>query len=160
MRLFAYLDCIIIALRVLWCAVLDDTGLNNIQMECCKVPNPAAGCTPNDTWTTVQECRNNLPNTDIKCIFNIKVGVSALKPDISVTEEIIDTLNSKFIKMVNTSQTTGYNWINSHIWHTKIMTHALEIPVKTGKAIRLEQVAGFCASFCVRTEKYRIIEAD
>lgn len=48
----------------------DDTALNNVQMECCKIPHPAETCTVTPVWKTIMACHAGITNCKINYTTN------------------------------------------------------------------------------------------
>ena len=151
----------------------DDTALNNVKMECCKLPlTPAQSCSPSDQWIPVYECQNILSATDIECKYKMEVGMEVQTfnqqdsylekvASQSVTSEIGatgDILSSKFSSTVGRSTTTGYNWMtsSSSTWSRK-STQEITVNVKPGTAVRIDQVTGFCGPYRVHVLKYKTV---
>ena len=151
----------------------DDTGLNNIQVECCKIPNPATSCIPSDEWVPIQSCSNQMDDEDIQCSYDLKVGLStsksssqesysqtqataSLETTLKVTGKV---LSASFTASVGMSKTTGFNWgqSSSDTWSSESTQH-LQIPVKAGKNVRIDQVKGVCGPYTASASKYRIVE--
>ena len=151
----------------------DDTALNNVKMECCKIKNPASTCTPSDSWMPIQECQNQMSNSNFNCEFELKVGISV--SDKTVKGSTLETqasasletsvegtsgaLSASFKASVGYSRTTGYNWQQSQsdTWNTET-TRRLKVEIKPGRSVVVEQVVGSCGAFSVGAPIYRTRE--
>ena len=142
-------------------------------MECCKIKNPAADCTPSDSWVPIQECQNLMFDIDFRCTFELKKGISvdkstsqgtslAIKASASLEASAKVTggiLSASFKASVGYSQTTGYNWqqSESNMWKSETK-ETLDFFVKPGVKVVVEQVMGSCGAFRVGAPKYRTRE--
>ncbi|OXA51744.1 Peritrophin-1 [Folsomia candida] len=74
----------------------DNTGLNNVRMRCCAVPDPVTTCTPTDRIVPVRSCPKNEGIYPRRCDFQYTIG----------TGYAYD--NQAFVNSVNFHQSIGH----------------------------------------------------
>ena len=155
--------------------IADKTALNNIQVQCCPVRNPALHCRPKDSWDLLLECDNLEATSDTSCTYERKIGASRgnkVSESNYVQAEIYSNIGFtlpgalidlpvNFAANLNLSVATGYNWTStsSETWKKETaVTIAISVPPKTRTT--LYQVFGKCDFYQVRASMFKRVDSD
>jgi len=148
------------------CLTGDDTGLNNVDMACCDIPNPAQNCTPEETWDVVKECDNTHGVTNLDCNYQKKVGIGysriASKADTETYNNLgfdFGSIGSMLVSNFGSSGTSASG--SKNIWSSSSFeikseetVHGLTFSVPPGYKTELIQVVGTCGIYSIRTPKF------
>lgn len=149
------------------------TGLNNIKMRCCNVPDPAQSCEPEDKWDLLIECDNLEATTPTKCEYKRKVGVAhsysfseGMTQLISSYTQLGFTIPEALAQLgfnfkTNINTTTGYDWeaSTSEVWSEETTT-TISFDVPPGYRTQLSQTYGNCGIYAVRAPRVKRVDFD
>jgi len=153
----------------------DETGVNNVAVKCCDVPDPANVCVPEDHWDLLIECDNMEAVTPTTCTYERKIGITYSRTqsetDYELTEiyhdlgfslkAAISPLSFNFDYNLSMSEITGHNWTvtNSEIWNEETKTTvSFDVPPKV--STQLLQTVGKCAIYSVGTQRVKRIDTE
>lgn len=152
----------------------DDTALNNVDLMCCELPNPAESCSATDEWIEILRRDNSQGTTPIKYTVREKVGV---KKELSITQsssvieeiaksvgysmslDILKTLKTNFDTKLSTSTKTQHSWSQTDadtFSFEKEETTEISIPAKCDTT--LSQIVGKCGSYLVNANAIKRVD--
>ncbi|CAL8126766.1 unnamed protein product [Orchesella dallaii] len=140
----------------------DITGLNNIKMRCCDIPDPAEICVPEDNWDLLIECDNVEALTPTTCQYVRKVGIShsaaysegyshlvSTYTQVGFTlDQALSALGINFGLNLGFNSSTGYDWTasTSDVWSVETTT-SVTFDVPPGVRTQLFQTMGKCGIY-------------
>jgi len=153
----------------------DETGLNNLNMKCCDVADPAQICTPADNFELLIECDNMEATTPTTCTYQRKIGLAVTRTQQESYYELselylnlgfdlngaIPVLNYNFEFNLAYSEITGHNWTvtNSEVWSEETTTTvSFDVPPKV--STQLLQTVGKCGIYAVSTQRVKRIDTE
>jgi len=153
----------------------DGTGVNNIQVQCCPVPNPSEFCEPQDAWDLLLECDNTQAVSETSCTYERKIGATYWN-QMSASEwltydlyayigysfpGVLDSLAGNFQAHLGQSLSTGYNWTSSsgEVWKEETSV-TVSISVPPGVRTRLFQTYGTCDFYAVRANVFKRVDTN
>lgn len=154
----------------------DNTGLNNMKVKCCNVPDPLNKCVPKESRILVRVCNNSRSEEGLRCDFNAMVGLS-LNYDVNL--KLIDfytsigytfdaaKLNtsrhiaSKLGEQMKEGKKLEYDWneISPGVMED-MKVKAKNLYVKAFETLELHQIVGMCEYFLVRTNRFVRVVKD
>ncbi|ODM90918.1 Vitelline membrane outer layer protein 1 [Orchesella cincta] len=153
----------------------DITGLNNIKMKCCSIPDPAETCEPEDKWDLLIECDNIDALTETTCQYTRKVGIShsaaysegyshlvSTYVQVGFTlDQALSALGINFGTNLGRNSTTGYDWTasTSDVWSVETTT-SISFNVPPGVRTQLFQTMGKCGIYTVRATRVRRVDTE
>ncbi|ODM94352.1 Vitelline membrane outer layer protein 1 [Orchesella cincta] len=153
----------------------DITGLNNIKMKCCNIPDPAETCEPEDKWDLLIECDNIDALTETTCQYTRKVGIShsvAYSEGYShlvntyvqvgfTLDQSLSALGINFGANLGRNSTTGYDWTasTSDVWSVETTT-SITFNVPPGNRTQIYQTMGRCGIYTVRATRFRRVDTN
>lgn len=153
----------------------DVTGLNNIKMRCCSIPDPAITCVPEDKWDLLIECDNLEAVSPTTCEYKRKVGVSHSNAFSEGYSQLVSSyvqlgfnlpealtgLGINFGANLGANSTTGYDWASSasETWAVETTT-TISFDVPPGIRTKLYQTLGKCGIYSARATRVRRVDTD
>jgi len=153
----------------------DLSGLNNVDLYCCDVTDPAAICQGTDDFDTVLECENHGEVDNITCLYEYSVGMSLLAlSEVKETNswEVYASIefgfdtslagaSASFKASIGTSIKTGTTWseLSSENFQTS-QTFTVQTVVAPQTGVKYVQVEGICYDFISSTTRIRIEDSD
>jgi len=151
----------------------DNTGLNNLKMKCCYVPDPAIICTPVEKRVLLGSCTNAEIYFDKRCDFTNRIGMaydsSTSKRQIDFYESIgyieenaWSSLQENFEEKLANNPDTEYDWGDESyptVWESETKTEAF-IYIAPGVKTQLYQIHGLCGIYSIRSNRYYRVDTD
>lgn len=142
----------------------DDTALNNVDLACCKVPDPATTCDAKYEWTTISTC-----SSELTCKVTFKSSISYTtenNPTGTKQIEILEQLGFILSDSVNGLKTNFESKLNSTTIEGLSISHMISVVKSVEKSSEIEmtgctgkvqQMILTCGIYKIKTQQYRCV---
>ncbi|CAL8111211.1 unnamed protein product [Orchesella dallaii] len=152
----------------------DNSGLNNVKMKCCNIPNPIDSCTPLEKEVLIATCDNTASSQAQSCEFDGQVGVdydySNFERAAYFYESTGFTLEHQLGKIQEkmassdlhcAMETCLFQWENSTsiVWK-KMVRGLLKTNVVAGWTSEIYQIMGQCGIYLMYTNRFMRMDTD